>query len=246
MGNAQTKHLRRSRPGRAWRIGPPRFILLSILALTGAASAACNEANGANPYAGMATCQDMAANFHFKVFVPPWKYRREYKCVDGDFKDCKQWSPTGRYVFVVTDVPFVSFDSEMIDSLTVEALSGDALTATQQKIAEIQADSTATLENKGKDNPYRTWTTDAGKTVYDVFWKQERVFDRKSYTWSRRDAYIAGTGHGYHLEFFSIYDIDRSDFKSLIASFEKGPAPGGSPKCVCLDDHLDPPQPCSP
>jgi len=238
---------RKPHVGRTWGADQSmRLALLAMFATVGLSAITCNESNGSKPYAGMAFCQDMGASYHFKVFVPPWKYRREYKCTDGDFKDCKQWSPTGRFIFVVTDVPFVSFDSEMIDSLTVEALSTNALTATQQKIAEIQADDTATLEDKGKDTSYRTWTTDAGKMVYDVFWKQDRAFDNKVYTWSRRDVFIAGSGHTFHLEFFSIHDMDRPDFKSLIASFDEGPAPDGSPKCICMDDHLDPQQPCSP
>ena len=194
---------------------------------------------------GMDTCQDIHEQYHFRVFIPPWKYVREYRCDDGDFRNCNLWTPTGRYVFVVSDAPFVSFDSEIITSLTVEEVSASGVAAVGELMSEIDADAESTLVPPSADEDYRVYETEAGDTVYDVFWRQMRNFEGKDYKWHRRDAFVeVGTNRLFHLEFFSLHTLQQPEFDVLVKSFTEGPAPGGAPRCVCVDERVTPAEPC--
>ncbi len=194
----------------------------------------------------MSYCQDMAGTYHFQVFAPPWKYRREYECTDGDFKNCNHWEPTGRYVFVVTDVPYVSYDSEIVDLLRVEFLSGkDALKALDERLSEIHADDRAeVLPQDGEE--YSQTETKTGLFGYQIFWRQMREHDGDSFKWYRRDVYLDGDRGAFHLEMFSVGSLDRPDFNALVASFAQGPAPDQGTSCRCMDELADPPTLCVP
>ncbi len=221
-----------------------RSLLVSVLVLFWWAGAGCGD-NAASPYAGMKYCQDMAGTFHFQVYVPPWKYRREYRCVDGNFKDCNRWEPTGRYVFVVTDVPYVSYDSEIVDLLSVEFSAGiDAWTALQAKLSEIRADDRAVLQPRDGGGDYAEVTTDSGLSGSDILWTQVREHDGTSFEWYRREVFFDADGGVFHLEMYSVEKLDRPDFDALIESFTPGPAPDGGSHCQCIDDLADPPSPC--
>lgn len=201
--------------------------------------AGCGDANGRSGiYSGMSYCQDLGASYHFKAFVPPWKHRKEYRCDQGDFRNCSHWTPTGRFVFVVSESPFVNFDSEIIVSLTVEPLAGNALTHVQARIAEVNQDSKAELLPASTEKAYYEFSTDAGQAVLDLYWRQKRTFENKEYNWHRRDSYIQTTAAiVYHLEFFSIMTMSQPEFDALVKSFQVGAAPDGAPHCVCKDEH---------
>ena len=212
-----------------------------LIGLTGL-SGGCGKVNGrSGTYAGMQYCQNMGETYHFKVFVPPWKYRKEYRCEQGDYRNCTRWSATGRYVFVVSDSPFVNFDSEIIVSLTIESLQGNALTHANARISEINSDPDATLLPASSEQDYRLLETLEGAAVYDVMWRQKRTFESSTYNWYRRDAYVQISSNAvWHLEFFSILELGYPEFDALVESFASGPAPDGAPRCICLDEHADP------
>lgn len=208
--------------------------------------AGCGKVDGrSGPYAGMHYCQDLAARYHFKVFVPPWKHRKEYRCEQGDFRNCTRWAPTGRYVFVVSDSPFVNFDSEIIVSLTVETLQGQALTHVQARINEVNSDPEAELIPASSEQDYRIMETLAGASVYDLMWRQKRTFESNTYKWYRRDAYVQVSSTVYHLEFFSILSLAHPEFDALVKSFDTGPAEDGAPRCTCMDEHAQPVTECN-
>lgn len=193
----------------------------------------------------MDTCQDIHEQYHFNIFIPPWKYVREYRCDDGDFRDCNLWTPTGRYVFVVSDAPFVSFDSEIITSLTINQESTTGAAAVAAVIAEIEADAESTLEPYSEQEDYHIHETVSGDVIYDVFWRQTRTFEGRDYKWNRRDSFIeVAAGRLFHLEFFSLHTLDKPEFDWLVKTFEEGPAPDGSPRCECVDEHTTPSEPC--
>jgi hypothetical protein len=220
-------------------------LALAIIGCLGA-GVGCGKVDGAKGgTTGMSTCQDLAGTYHFDVFVPPWKYVKEYRCDDGDFRNCNLWTATGRYVFVVSDAPFVSFDSEIITSLTVEALDGNALSLLNARISEIAADADAELVPASPDRDYRELETVSGYPVFDIAWRQQRTFESKNYYWHRRDSYIqTSAGRTYHLEFFSLYTLWQPEFDVLVTSFDLGPAPDDAPHCRCVDERVSPPEPC--
>lgn len=213
-------------------------IAAALLILSGG----CGKVDGrSGPYAGMQYCQNLGEQYHFKGFIPPWKYRKEYRCEEGDFRNCTRWSATGRYVFVVSDSPFVNFDSEIIVSLTIEKLQGNALNHAQARISEINSDPDAELIPASSEQDYRVLETTAGAAVYDVMWRQKRSFESTTYNWYRRDGYVqVSSNNVWHLEFFSILELDHPEFDALVKSFETDPAPDGAPRCICLDEHADP------
>ncbi len=207
---------------------------------------ACGDVDGGKGgFSGMSTCQDIEERFHFRVFVPPWKHVREYLCEDGDFRSCNLWTPTGRFVFVVSDSPFVSFDSEIITSLTIEEISSSGSTSTEKLLKEIAADANAFLDPFSEEEDVQIHETLDGLKVYDVYWRQIRFFEGKTYDWHRRDSFIEIIpGLVYHLEFFSLFTMKRPEFDLLVKSFTLGPAPDGAPRCHCMDERADPPEPC--
>jgi hypothetical protein len=209
-------------------------------------SVGCGELDGGKGGdVGMSTCQDIRGRYHFSVFVPPWKYVREYRCEDGDFRNCNSWSPTGRYVFVVSDAPFVSFDSEIITSLTVEELHGSAANLAESRIREVEADQEAELIPASEDQDYRQLETKGGYSVYDIGWRQQRSFEGKDYKWYRRDSYVqVESNRVFHMEFFSLFSLWLPEFDVLVESFELGPAPDEGERCQCRDEHVSPPEPC--
>ncbi len=222
---------------------PKIFVFFMLIVFTLSACGNINARKGETR--GMSFCQDMEGRFHFSVFIPPWKHVREYRCDDGDFRNCNQWTPTGRYVFVVSDSPFVSFDSEIITSLTIEETTETASDLVNSLLNDIRYDNEAALDPFTEDEEFYVHKTYEGKTVYDVYWTQTRDFDGKSYQWNRRDAFIeTGLGSVYHLEFFSIKTMKKPEFDLLVESFVLGPAPDGAPHCECMDERAVPPEPC--
>lgn len=208
-------------------------------------SACGNENAGKGGYAGMSTCQDLEERFHFRVFVPPWKHVREYQCDDGDFRRCNLWTPTGRFVFVVSDSPFVSFDSEIITSLTFEERNSTGSREVEKLLKEIAADADAALDPFSDEEDVQIHETLEGLKVYDVYWKQIRLFEDRVYDWHRRDSFIeTGQGRLYHLEFFSLFTLKKPEFDLLVRSFALGPASNGAPRCNCMDERAVPPEPC--
>lgn len=183
--------------------------------------------------------------------VPPWKYNKEYRCTSFDSGRCVgTWVPTGRYVFVISDVPFVNFDSEIVTSLDVELTTGDTATLVRQVITTEAigfSGSVATFYGPAEDYPRLVEATEAeGLGGHEVLWRQERSFQGTSYNWYRRDLFLNGKeGRRYHLRFFSIGRLDRPEFESLIRSFREDRAEDDAPNCPCRDEH-DPsgPQDC--
>ena len=96
------------------------------LGLVFVGTAACGDVNIRDGMtAGYESCQSYDSQFHFKVLIPPWKYNKEYRCSQCTDGICTGlWNPTGRYVWVVSDVPFVNYDSEIITSMDVEYVTG--------------------------------------------------------------------------------------------------------------------------
>ncbi len=198
--------------------------------------------DGRQPHAAAVWCQDLEGSFHFLARVPPLKYRAEYKCVDGDYQNCRAWEPTGRYVFVVTDVPFINWETELVTILYVdrEALQADA--AAQKLLQEILENEKATLRDP--EAPIQRGETDSGLALQEIFWKETRG-TKTLYDWRRRDVFIQGAAGSYHLAFLSVYSLDRPDIDEIVESFREGPAPDQGEGCPCLDEHAGEAVPCS-
>jgi hypothetical protein len=197
------------------------------------------------PAAGYDYCEDISGRFHFQVRIPPWRYTKEYRCSSWDNGQCVgTWTATGRYVFVVSDVPFVNFDSEIITSLDVEVVSGVTMTLAQQLIAEEgivdpEQGGNATFFGEPADYPRVIEATAEGQLPgHEVLWRQKRDFQGSTYNWYRRDVFLEGAGGSrYHLRFFSIERLDRPEFELLIESFREGATEQGAPECQCRDEH---------
>lgn len=214
------------------------FSLAVLLAGAGCGDVSVDKLDGA-----YSTCEDLGGQYYFRVQIPPWKYNKEYRCSDYQGGRCVgTWSPTGRYVFVVSDVPFVNFDSEIITSLDVEITTGDTATLASQLIASESIGVTGSVSvffGAAEDYPRAIEATEEGGLPgHEVLWRQERTFQGNVYNWYRRDVFLQGTaGRRYHLRFFSIERMDRPEFEVLIGSFREGPSPDGAPDCTCQDEH---------
>lgn len=220
-------------------------LLLALLA-----QPACGHKVDRNAESVLRTCQDMGGTYHFRAYVPPWKYNKEYQCSNWqDGKCLGTWSPTGRYLFIISDVPFVNFDSEIVTSLEVIRESGDTASLVRQLIADEavgEAGSTATFTGAPEDYPKERLGNASGALPgHEIFWQQDRDFQGATYNWYRRDTFLrAAGGHVYHLRFFSIGTLDRPEFEALVDSFREGADPDGAPYCQCRDEH-DPAGPSS-
>ncbi len=231
------------------RASLPAVVILSVL-LSLTALPACGDIDlREGGLSGAAYCQDRGGNYHFEVLIPPWKHNKEYKCTELDGRECVgTWQPTGRYVFVVSDIPFVNLDSEIVTLLHVQITSGD----TQRNVQEViidkdigQAGSDAVFVDD-QEYPRPLELAEPGLSGHEVLWRQERSFEGRSYNWYRRDVFLQGAGSRvYHLQFYSIGSLDKPEFDALLSSFREGPAPDGAPDCTCVDEH-DPagPQEC--
>jgi len=189
-------------------------------------------------------CQDIGGFFHFKVLVPPWKYNKEYRCSQWATGECVGvWNATGRYVFVVSDVPFVNYDSEIIASLDIERTSGNTASLVYTLIGSEgigQPGSNASYhDGTADDYPREIIGVDGALSGHEVLWRQDRSFQGNAFNWYRRDTFLMGSsGYVYHLKFFSIDEMNKPEFDILLSSFREGPTDDGeAPDCPCLDEH---------
>lgn len=239
-----SKLLRRGpRPVVARRMRSLAWLLVATLVtgVGGVVAGGCGDVNLRDGRAGLSYCQDKAGRYHFQAWVPPWKHSKEYRCTQMEGRHCVgAWQPTGRYVFVVSDIPFVNLDSEIVTLLSVELTSGDTAQNVQQVIID-KAIGQAGSDARFQDDQAYPRSLDFGPeglTGHDVLWRQERSFEGRSYDWYRRDVFLRGAGGTvYHLEMYSIGPLDRPEFDALIATFREGPAPDGAPDCACRDEH---------
>ncbi len=222
---------------------PPRPPLLTLCALaTSLALGACGDFDIRDGLlVGTSYCEDIDGSYHFRVQIPPWKYNKEYKCSSVVDRQCVgTWSPTGRHVFVVSDIPFVNYDSEIVTILNVELTSGDPRGLARQLIV---GESIGVAGSKAKffgDGEYPTEVTQPEPALsgWEVIWRQEREFEGTSYDWHRRDVFLKGAGgRVYHLELYSIDSLANPEFDAIVASFREGPSPDGAPSCTCRDEH---------
>ncbi|MFH2010103.1 MAG: hypothetical protein ABI333_26130 [bacterium] len=215
------------------------------LALAFVVSAGCGDINIRNgDEASYSDCQDIGGQFHFKVLVPPWKYNKEYRCSQWAAGQCVGvWSPTGRYVFVVSDAPFVNYDSEIIASLDVERTSGNTASLVYNLIASEgigQPGSNATYhDGTADDYPREILGGDGALSGHEILWRQERSFQGATFNWYRRDSFLSSpSGYVFHLKFFSIEEMNKPEFDILMSSFREGPTEDGTaPDCPCRDEH---------
>ncbi|MDY0004117.1 MAG: hypothetical protein RBU30_22655 [Polyangia bacterium] len=217
-----------------------RHLAISVLFVL---AAGCGDLSISSMDQALSFCQDRDDRFHFQVMVPPWKHNKEYRCTSFESGKCVgTWVPTGRYVFVISDVPFVNFDSEIVTSLDVEQTTGDTASLVRQLISSEAigvSGSVATFHGPAEDYPRAIEASDDGALAgHEVLWRQVRTFQNLSFNWYRRDLFLKGTaGRTYHLRFFSIGPLDRPEFESLISSFREGRAEDGAPYCKCRDEH---------
>jgi hypothetical protein len=206
--------------------------------------------------AGYSYCQSVDQSndpvFHFQVLIPPWKYNKEYRCSQWSGTDCVGvWNATGRHVWVVSDVPFVNYDSEIIASLDVEHTSGSTASLVSALIAEEGVGvpgSNATYIGEADVYPKEILAdVDGSLGGHELLWRQNRTFDNSTFNWYRRDVFLSDPlGGVYHLKFFSIESLDKPEFDEIISTFRKGPAEDGGVECPCTDEHDpdNPGQPC--
>ncbi len=191
--------------------------------------------------AGSSYCEDMNGAFHFRTHTPPWKYNKEYKCSSIVNQECVgTWEATGRYVFVVSDIPFVNLNSEIITILHVQTLSGNPKTLAQQLIAaeSIGQDSSIAEFYNDIEYPALIEHAEPGLSGWEVLWRQNREFGGSTYNWYRRNVFFRATGNRvFHLEMYSIDRLDRPEFDAMIGSFREGISPDGAPDCTCRDEH---------
>lgn len=224
-------------------LSPSRAVLPGLVAAYLVAAASCGEVNVRDGLlASLETCQDIQGRFHFRVLVPPWKYDKEYLCSQWESGQCLgTWSPTGRYVFVVSDEPFVNFDSEIVTSLDVEVVSGDTASLANQLIATEQITTGGTSAIFWGEDAYPRAVTGAPESGelsgHEVLWQQSRSYQGQTYDWYRRDVYLVSGGTVFHLRFFSIDRLDNPEFQALVRTFRPGAAEDGAPACPCRDEH---------
>ncbi len=207
-------------------------------------SASCGDVNIRDGItAGYETCQSFDNQFHFKALIPPWKYNKEYRCSQWTNGSCTgTWTSTGRYVWVVSDVPFVNYDSEIIASMDVAYESGSTATLVSALIATEGVGlpgGTATYEGDAGDYPRQILSDYNGSLPgHELLWRQNRSFEGSLFNWYRRDVFLSGTGgRVYHLKFFSIESLDKPEFDQLLTTFREGMAEDGGVNCPCTDEH---------
>ncbi len=228
--------LKRSRP----RPQPAATTVVTLAALV--SLGACGDFDIRDGIlAGSSYCQDMGGSYHFRVHTPPWKYNKEYKCSSMQSGSCVgTWQATGRYVFVVSDIPFVNYDSEIVTMMHVVVTSGNPKSLAQQLIAEerIGAGNSKSQFYDDLAYPAEIVHEAPGLSGWEVLWRQEREFEGTSYNWHRRDVFLQGTGSRvFHLEVYSIDFLDKPEFDAVIGSFREGASPDGAPDCACRDEH---------
>ena len=223
--------------------------LVGALLVTLLLGSACGDVNIRNGVIGAySSCDDYYGGFHFEVLIPPWTYNKEYRCSDWDSRQCVgTWTATGRYVFTVSDVPFVNYDSEIITSLDVEKLSTgwgvtEALVMTLITTEQIGVvGSNAVYSGAPEDYPRAIVAKDENDerlTGHEVLWRQDRSFQGNTFNWYRRDVFLQGAyPNVYHLKFFSIESLDKPEFDALLSSFREGLSEDGAPSCRCQDNH---------
>jgi hypothetical protein len=210
------------------------------LALCGLA--ACGDVNMRDgSQAWSAYCQDRSGSYHFKAQVPPWTFNKEYRCTQMQGRSCVgTWQATGRYVFVVSDIPFVNLDSEIVTLLSVEILSGATANLAQRLIIDKNIGQGGSDAEFYDDQSYPRAIDEEPPALsgHDVLWRQNREFEGRSYKWYRRDVFLQAPGSRvYHLELYSIGSMDKPEFDAIIESFREGAAPDGAPDCQCRDEH---------
>jgi len=193
--------------------------------------------------AGYESCQSYDNQFHFKVLIPPWKYNREFRCdncIDGTC--IGTWNPTDRYVWVVSDVPFVNYDSEIITSMDVEYVTGSTANLVSALIATEGVGlpgSNATYMGDAATYPREIFPDFEGSLPgHELLWRQDRSFEGNLFNWYRRDVFLQGAaGRVYHLKFFSIESLDKPEFDKLVSTFREGIADDGGENCPVQDGH---------
>jgi hypothetical protein len=207
-------------------------------------SASCGDVNVRDGMtAGYETCQSHDNQFHFKVLIPPWKYNKEYRCSQWTDGTCTGvWTATGRYVWVVSDVPFVNYDSEIIASMDVAYEAGSTVSLVYTLIATEDIGvpgSNATFIGEPADYPREILADpDGGLAGHELIWRQNRSFDGALFNWYRRDVFLSGAGgRVYHLKFFSIEALDKPEFDKILSTFREGAAEDGGASCPCTDEH---------
>jgi len=217
------------------------------LALLGATS--CGDVNIRDGMtAGYQYCQSYDNMFHFKVLIPPWKYSREYRCSQCNAGTCVGvWNPTGRHVWVVSDVPFVNYDSEIIASMDVEYESGSTANLVSALISAEGVGvpgTNASFQGDAADYPKEILADEEGSLPgHELLWRQNRTFDGNTFNWYRRDVFLRGAGgRVYHLKFFSIETMDKPEFDTLISTFREGQAEDGGVNCP-IQEGRDPDAP---
>ncbi len=214
------------------------------LGLVLVASMSCGDVNIRDGMtAGYVTCQSIDNQFHFEVLVPPWKYNKEYRCSQYTGGLCTgTWNATGRYVWVVSDVPFVNYDSEIIASMDVEYEAGSTANLVSALIATEAVGipgSNATFQGEAVNYPREILSDDDGALPgHELLWRQDRTFEGNLFNWYRRDVFLQGAGgRVYHLKFFSIESMDKPEFDKLISTFREGISDDGGTSCPCIDEH---------
>ncbi len=190
---------------------------------------------------GASYCEDMNGAFHFRAHTPTWKYNKEYRCTSIVNRECVgSWVATGRYVFVVSDIPFVNLDSEIVTMMNVEVTSGNPKTLAQQLIAAEAIGQVSSKAEFYNDSVYPAFIehADPGLSGWEVLWRQVREFEGVSYNWYRRDVFLQSADNRvFHLEMYSIDALDRPEFDAMLDSFRQGTSPDGAPDCACRDEH---------
>lgn len=220
--------------------GIPALGLILAAALLG--STGCGDVNSRDGLlAGFDYCQEISGTYHFQVLIPPWKYSKEYRCTNWQDRTCVgSWQATGRYIYVVSDQPFVNYDSEIISSLDIKITSGNTLTNANSLIqTENIGGAGSTAQFADSDVYPREVNTDVEGALpgHEVLWRQLRDFEGNAFNWYRRDVFLSGGGVVYHLQFFSIDSMDKPEFDAILSTFRLGPAPDDAPNCTCVDEH---------
>lgn len=150
------------------------------------------------------------------------------------------WVATGRYVYVVSDIPFVNLDSEIVTLMHVQIKSGDPRTLAQQLINEENIGQISSKAEFYDDAEYPLLVeyADPGLSGWQVLWRQNRDYEGSSYDWYRRDVFLRASGNRvFHLEMYSIDRLDTPEFDAMIGSLREGVSPDGAPDCTCRDEH---------
>lgn len=217
-------------------------------------STSCGDVNVRDGMtAGYRYCQSYDDRFHFKVLIPPWKYSKEYRCSQCNAGTCVGvWNPTGRHVWVVSDVPFVNYDSEIIASMDVEYESGSTANLVSSLVLSEgvgNPGSNASYVGDSAQYPKEIVADpEGGLGGHELLWRQDRTFEGNNFNWYRRDVFLRSniTSAVYHLKFFSIETLNKPEFDKIISTFREGSAVDGGESCPIEDGHnpADPNQDC--